>query len=71
MIFSDYIESLTFMDASAPVMIKLGTSAVVVEWSSTELPGCRPEFAPQAALIAIRLTNLVAPPNGYSIARLY
>ena len=45
-------------------------SAVVVEWLSTELPGCRPEFAPQAAL-AIRLTKLVAPPNGYSMSRLY
>ena len=35
------------------------------------IPGCRPEFAPQAALIAKRLTKLVAPPNGYSITRLY
>ena len=32
---------------------------------------CQPEFAPQAALIiAIRLTKLVAPPNGSSIAKL-
>ena len=43
----------------------------MVDWLSTELLGYRPEFAPQAVLIAKRLTKLVAPPNGSSIARLY
>ena len=33
--------------------------------------GCGPWFTSQAALIAVRLTKLVVPPNGSSITRLY
>ena len=46
-------------------------SAVMVEWLEHKLPGRRPGFAPQAALLAVRRIKLVAPPYGSSIARLH
>ena len=41
----------------------------MIEWLEHRTPRRWPGFPPQAALIAIRLTKLVVPPNRSSIAR--
>ena len=53
------------------IMIIIICQQLWLSGSSTGLSGHQPGVAPQAALIAVRLTKLVAPSNGSSMARLY